>query len=318
MKSCKYIDTTLVFSNQNISPCYSCFQNDVPQYIEDDKQTDFKERKQEIIKELNSNSKFEFPCKKCCHFQEDYDDTIKYSLIIFSFWDSAKPEYNIEEIITNLYNQDLIQRDNLTVEFHSSDIRNFRIFNRIIKIFEKNGYKEINFVLNNIIYHKAIEKILEKGKGSLSLIFDYKNNKNIVYLNHNSRKIKQYLEKAKDKKAIKIYYTLDKNNKDTKLQIEQFIKQMYIIGINFLSLRLNNDNIIKWLNEPVPLKNCPKNLDKIILHFFELSKKYCFYSDMNYKEQNIVFNKIFKTKKILSFKYKIKQFLNSFRRKDEI
>ncbi len=316
MKSCKYISTTLVFTNQNISPCYSCFQNEVPQYIENDKQADFKERKQEIIRELNSDSKFEYPCKECCHFKESNNvDTIKYSLFIFSFWGSAKPEYNIEEIITNLYNQDLIQKDKLTIEFHSSDIRNFGIFNKIIKIFEKNGYKEINFVLNNIIYHKTIEKILGKGKGSLSLIFDYNENKKLVYLKQNSRKIKNYIEKAKDKKAIKIYYTLDENNKDTKLQIEQFINQMYIIGINFLSLRLNNDNIIKWLNEPVPLKDCPKNLDKIILHFFELSKKYCFYSDMNYKEQNIVFNKIFKTKKMLSFKYKIKQFLNFFRRK---
>ena len=318
MKTCKYLETTLVFSKNNISPCYSCFQDKTPQYLEEGSIVDFLSRKNDMKKEINSDINDTLPCKNCCHIMDGGNGVHKYNLLVFGFWEEIHPQYNIEEIINNLYKQDLTDKDNLIIEFQSGDIRNFRIFNRLIKIFVENGYKEIKFTLNNVIYHQAIEKILEKNKGSLSFVLDYQDKKDIKYLKKHTRTLKHYIEKAADKNAIKIYYTLDKNNDDKIKNIEQFINQMYITGINYLSLRLHNDNINEWINAPLPLKNCNKNIDKLILHFFKTAKKYCFYSDMSYKEQNMVLRKIFKTRKMLSFKYKMKQFFNGFRRNNEI
>ena len=84
---------------------------------------------------------------------------------------------------------------------------------------------------------------------------------------------------------------------DNKKDIKNFINETFKIGINIIGLRLYYKDISSWINEPIPLPKCKKELGKLILYFFKMAKKYSFFLDMDYTEQNIVLKKIFRTNK---------------------
>ena len=92
MKTCKYINNTLIFTSDNITPCYSCFSNKAPFYfnfnIKEYENINFKEKKQEILKKINSENIKSFPCYKCCQLTEYEETPSKYTHIILSFWNN--------------------------------------------------------------------------------------------------------------------------------------------------------------------------------------------------------------------------------------
>ena len=313
MKACKYINNTLVFTSSNITPCYSCFQDQAPSYLKNNNESieniNFKEKKQEIIEEISSEKIKYIPCNDCCHLMEYETIQEQYNQIILSFWNNKPLKYNIFEVIQDLYEQHLLDTDNLIIEFQSGDIDNFRELNKLITLFEANGYKKISFLINNIVYRTYIDEILKQGKGTLSVILDYRNKQNSAP-NIFSKILRMYIGNAKDKNSIKIYYTLIKNYNDTKKDIRNFVETMYKIGINIIGVRLDYQDISSWINKPIPLNNCKKDYSKLILYFFKIAKRYSFYLDMDYKEQNIILRKIFKTNKLQnkSFIERIKNF----------
>lgn len=315
MKTCKYINSTLVFTSERITPCYSCFAEKAPHYLKTGGSNveiiNFEEKRKQIIEDINSPFIREFPCNTCCQLIENNEAETKYKHIILSFWQDSPLKYNIFETIQNLYQQNLIDIDNLIVEFQSGNIDNFRELNKLIRLFEANGCKKINFLINNVSYKPIIEEILQKEKGSLSILFDSKD-KESNKLHATAKTLKQYMESAKNKNEIKIYYTLIENGSTTKKDIKNFIELMFRIGINTLGLRLDHTYINEWINKDIPLTNCSKNFGELIIFFFKLAKKYSFYLDMDYTEQNIVLNKIFKTNKLqkLSLFEKIKKFFH--------
>ena len=89
MKTCKYINSTLVFTSDNITPCYSCFSDKAPCYIglnfKDFENIDFYEIKQAIIGKINNNSIREIPCYNCCQIIDCENIPPEYSHIILSF-----------------------------------------------------------------------------------------------------------------------------------------------------------------------------------------------------------------------------------------
>ncbi len=315
MKTCKYINNTLIFTSDNITPCYSCFSNKAPFYfnfnIKEYENINFKEKKQEILKKINSENIKSFPCYKCCQLTEYEETPSKYTHIILSFWNNITLKYNIFDVILDLYKQNLLDTDNMLIEFQSGDIDNFKELNKLITLFEANGYKQINFFINNVKYRPIIDEILKQGKGNLSVIFDNRDKKHLS-INYFSKTLKMYIENAKDKNGIKIYYTLIKDCNDSKKDIKNFIESMYKIGINVIGLRLDYKDISNWINSAIPLYNCKKDFSDLILYFFRIAKKYSFYLDMDYTEQNIVLKKIFKTNKLQkkSFINKIKAFFH--------
>lgn len=312
MKTCKYINDTLLFTPDNITPCYSCFSDKAPYYInfnfDEYENINFTIIKQTIINKINSNYVKDIPCNNCCQLIDCGEIPSKYNHIILNFWNNNPLKYNIFEVIQDLYKQSLLDINNLIVDFQSGDIDNFKELNKLISLFEANGYRTINFLINNVKYRPFIDEILKSGKGTLSIIYDFENKKHIDN-NSFSKVLRMYIGNAKDKNSIKIYYTLIMDYNDNKKDIKNFIVETFKIGINIIGLRLYYKDISNWINAPIPLQNCKKELNKLILYFFKIAKKYSFYLDMDYPEQNIILRKIFRTNKIQnkSFIKKIKK-----------
>ena len=312
MRTCKYINNILLFTPQNITPCYSCFSDKAPCYInfsaEKYEKINFEKIKKNIIEKINSKDIKGIPCDTCCQIIDCEEIPSKYTHIILSFWNNDSLKYNIFEVIQDLYKKNLLDTDNLIIEFQCGDIDNFRELNKLITLFEANGYKTINFLINNIKYRPYIDEILKQGKGTLSIICDFENKDRIDNSSY-SKILRMYIGNAKDKNSIKVYYTLIKNCSDNIKDIKNFIETMFKTGINYIGLRLYYKDISNWINKTIPLNNCSKDYSKLILYFFKMAKKYSFYLDMDYKEQNIVLRKIFRTNKIQnkSFIKKIKK-----------
>ena len=152
--------------------------------------------------------------------------------------------------------------------------------------------------MNKVVYLPIIEEMLSKGKSSLYIIYDFKDNGKITEKEYGPQHIlRSYISTAKDKNAISVHYQLIKDFNDTEKDIVKFITTMYIIGINKISFNLENKDITKWLNGPLPLSNYPQKIRELTLVFFKLAKKYSFYIDLDFREQVLVLKKIFKTYK---------------------
>lgn len=301
MNFCPFIDTTLIFTEDCITPCYTNFFNEKPFYLnqnsKDIKNLNFIEKKEAINKIINSEEINKYPCKDCCHITQEETKFKKYNHFILSLWGNNSFNYDFFEIIKSIYNENMVDKENLIVEIQSGNLADFKELDKVISIFNQKGYKEIHFMINNVIYHPMIESILNDGKGYLYIIPNTRNNELKNRYSDVKNTLRRYLNAAKDKNAITIYYELIQGINDDKMQIIEFVNSMYTCGINKIALRLDNNDISKWLQAPMPLKDCPKHYASLILLFFKLCGKYSFYVDMNYKEQNIVFNKIFKSNK---------------------
>ncbi len=320
MKTCKYIDNILIFFEDKISPCYSGNSDKAPYYalqlnFGQETNIDFRTKYRQIIDELSSKKIEQYPCNYCYHLFETEELKNKYNLIIIKDWENKPFKYDINLIINNLYEKDLIDKENLVVEFQCGDIRWTRKFSNLISFFNDKGIKKFRFLTNNIAHDSLIENLLSLKKCEIYVTYNFKFIKDRKQQHSMVQILRRYMDFAVDKNALNVYYNLTPNYNDNNTDIEQFIKLIYRAGINYLSIRLNSKELIEWLNEDIPLQNCPKKFDKAILYFFKLAKKYSFYSDMTYEEQNTVLKKIFKTNKKISLCEKIKRL---FRKKDEI
>ena len=302
MNSCPFIDTTLIFSEKNVAPCYIFLSEKVPLYLNKEqdeiRNIDFRQRKNEINNILNSEKINHYSCKNCCNIITDNQFNGKYDHFIFSLWNKTDFEYDFIEIIKQLYEQDMIDRENLKIEIQSKDFLTMSYLARMISLFEEYGYKEIVFMMNKVVYLPIIEEMLSKGKSSLYINYDFKDTGKIVEKEYGPQHIlRSYIATAKDKNAISVHYQLIKDFNDTEKDVVKFITTMYIIGINKISFNLENKDITKWLNEPLPLSNYPQKIRELALIFFKLARKYSFFIDLDFREQILVLKKIFKTYK---------------------
>ena len=322
MNFCPFVSTTLIFSEKNIAPCYIFLSEKVPLYLdkelEETENINFKQKKQEINDILNNEQTNSFSCQNCCNLTTKNLKNEKYDHFIFSLWNKTNFEYDIHKIIKQLYEDDMIDIENLKVEIQSKDFLTMDYLEQIIDLFEKYGYEEIIFMMNKVVYLPIIEKQLEKGKASLCIIYEYKNNGKLIEKEYGPQHIlRSYISTAKNKNAISVHYQFKKDYNDNKKDIINFITIMYIIGINKISFNLENKDITKWLNEPLPLSSYPKKIKDLALLFFKTANKYSFYIDMNFREQTLVLKKIFKTYKKKEFKLKlIENIINLFNKKD--
>lgn len=319
MKACKYINTTIIFSEDRITPCYSSYMNQAPFYalIKDCLAEDinFESKHNEFIQELNSSCIENYPCKNCCHLTDFDIFSNKYNSIIIKLWNNKPLKYDIYKIISDLYDKNLIDKEFLIVEFQCGDIRISSIYKNLIELFKQKGCKKFKIFTNNLMYDSVVEELLKSNKCEIFVSYNNDSIKSKEQKHSILKVFRHYIKSTENKDAIKAYYNLSycRNLKDK--DIEQFVKLMYSTGINCLSLRLDYELISKWINSSVPLKDCSKNLHRNILYFFKLCRYYSFYSDMNYEEQNIVLKKIFKTNKKISL---FKKFIKLFRKKNEI
>ena len=320
MNFCPFVSTTLIFSENTIAPCYIFLAENVPLYLnkklEETENINFKQRKTEINNILNDNQINLFSCNNCCNLTTKNLKNDKYNHFIFSLWNKTDIEYDFYKIIKQLYEEDMVDKENLKIEIQSKDFLTMSYLEQMISLFEEYGYKEIVFMMNKIVYLPIIEKSLSKGKASLYIIYGFKDNGKLVEKEYGPQHIlRSYISTAKDKNSISIHYQLKKEYNDTEKDITTFIKRMYIIGINKIGFNLENKDISKWLNEPLPISNYPKKVRDLALLFFKEANKYNFYIEMDFREQTLVLKKLFKTHKKKEKKF-ISSIKNIFRIKD--
>ena len=302
MNSCQFIDTTLIFSEKNVAPCLIVESAIVPLYLnpetEEIENIDFKQRKNEIKSILNNEEISNFYCKTCRNLNTNNQLNSKYNYIILSLWSNYNFEYDIVKIIKRLYEQDLIDKENLKIKIHCKDIFKLSNLEQIISSFNKRGYKEITFIVDDTTYIPTIKESLKKGNASLQINIIFKDNEEFAVKNSEIQyALRSYIAAAKDKNAISVHYKLIENFNDTEKDITKFIKTMYMIGINKIGIKLDNKNIIKWLNGPLQNIDYTKRIRNLILIFFKLVNRYSFYIDMDFRAQALVLKKIFKTHK---------------------
>lgn len=231
----------------------------------------------------------------------------KYNLIIISpfEYNNVKILNNICNQIIELYSNSLIDSDNLVIRLKCQDSSRINEFKPLYDILNTKGYKQIEFVNKNLHYNPIIENMLKEQKASLCLKMDYGEKLNDISL----RNLRTYLEQAKIKENINVHCVIkDVNSADDK-GVQDFVKSMYMIGINKIGLRLDG----KYLDENISC-TFPESLNRVFINFFKTAKKYSFFIDVRNKEQNELLRKLCKVKshKNLSLIEKIKNFI--FRR----
>lgn len=244
MKTCKYIDNILIFSEDKISPCYSENSAKAPYYaiplnFGQENNIDFNNKYKQIVEELSSEQIEKYSCKNCFHLFETEKLVNKYNLIIIKNWENIPFKYNIHLLIQNLYDNDLIDKENLVVEFQCGDIRWSRKFLGLISLFNEKGIKKYRFLTNNIAHEPLIENLLSINKCEIYVTYNFKFIKEKKQQHSMVQILRRYMDFAVDKNVINVYYNLTPNYNDNNADIEQFIKLIYRAGINYLSLRLN-------------------------------------------------------------------------------
>ena len=339
MKVCSEIYNTIAFNLDDITPCCVAGIGFPPLYSEfnEAENIDYSQKQNEMLKIINSEEIKNYKCKDCCYVKENNNSLInsKYKLIVIRHWTACNcdciycnikgmgsgilPKYNPYGIIKKLYENNLIDKENLEVHFQGGDIGVLKEFTQLVELFEEYGYKRIDFCTNNIIYQPIIERIIAKNKGTLSLSLDcgskntYLKIKQVDKFNKYIENLKKYINCTEYKNSIIVNYIIVKGINDNKKEISKFLNLMEKIGVSNVGLRLDYNYANSWISKQVPLNDCPDNLDKLILYFFKLAKKKNIKLDMSCFEQNGTILKVFRTNKILrkkmSFTDKIKKFL---------
>ena len=238
----------------------------------------------------------------------------KYNLIVVNRF-----EYNNKKILNNicnqisyLYSHGLIDVEKLVLRLNYQDSSQIKEFNKLFELLKEKGYKQIEFVNKNLQYNPIIENMLKEKKAALCLKMDYGEK---LHNNASLNNLLKYLKMAKYKENINVHCVIRDINSANNKGIQDFIKLMYKSGINTIGLRIDG----KYLETN---KNYifPENLNGIFINFFKTARKYCFFIDVNNKEQNEFLRKLCKKNKIKkeSFKNRIKRFILRREDNDEI
>jgi hypothetical protein len=299
MKFCQYLAGTIVFRLKDILACFSACNDIIPNYLKNDNNVqnfNFAEKKQNLINLLNSDEINKLNCAKCCNIKDVENVDIasqKYNLICIYF-ENEPFTYNLEDIIQNLYNQELIDREKLIIKINFNEIEEEQL-KKVVEVFYNNGFNKIDFRVDNIIkYHHCIEKILSEGKASLCIKFNssISNVKQIDRLKQMKKNLKTYIEKAQIKHTINVHYVLTKTSLYKTNVIKEFLDFMNEFGVSTIGLEFENIN--ELLNSTTLFLPLKEKTAGFFIDFFKLCRKYNFYMDMKEQEQNIILRRIFK------------------------
>ena len=280
MKTCDEICSSISFNLDDITSCCVSGLGPSPIYCDYTKTKEninYIQKQQEMLNIINSNEIKNYKCNNCCYVKETQMPLkeTKYNLIIIRHWTACNcncvycnvkgegsglfPKYNPYNIIKKLYNDNLIDKENLVVHFQGGDIGVLKEFNSLVELFEENGFKRLDFCTNNIIFQPTIQRIISKQKGTLSLSLDcgtsttYKKIKGVDKFNQYIKNLKKYVNSVKDKNTIVVNYIIVLGINDNKKEILKFFKLMKNIGIKNVGFRLDYNYANFWTFQSVPL-----------------------------------------------------------------
>lgn len=304
---CDELNKTLTCMNGNIMSC--CSGRTAPIYYQNYKgekitKENFLKLKEEIFNLMDEENIDKTPCKGCFYLRErNENDKISetFNMINVSHWvqcncgciycarhNETRGEittktiksyyYDFLPVLKQLYKENLIDKENLTVCIQGGDISILKEFEPIIKEFLKQGIKKFDILSNNINYKPIIKKLLDKDLTTYNTSLDcgtretFKKIKKVDKFNDCIKNLKKYA-RSKHKENISVKYILLEHFNDNKEEITSFVNLMEEIGIKNIEFMLD----YKWLF------NSDSSQTSLPSHFYELYE----YFQTICKEKNI-------------------------------
>ena len=272
--SCDALNHHLQFRHDKIEPC--CCANISPILIDDmqDKKwlDNLKKTKAKYIKQMEEGSILP-TCKGCMNilpYKKEKDSKINTITInhfthcncacIYCTQDntSAKhiveepkkaPEYDIIPFVKELYKKNMIDKENLFVDFQGGDISVLEEADEIINLFLDNGVRYFQFLTSGVKYVSGIEKVLKAARGTLGLSLDSGTPETYLKIKQTDKfydvveNIKKYL-KTTDPANITVKYIIVQGINDNTDEFNRFFDLMEEIGVKNIALDINYRNII--------------------------------------------------------------------------
>lgn len=272
---CKLMNNHLHFSSRDaLEPC--CSANIGPALVADlsgkNSIMEFIKTKMTYINSLK-DGKIPKECLNCVHL-EKYEKTnfYKISKITLNHYtqcncaciyctqgnrnlekikeDENKPVlYDVLKFINELYDNDLIDRENLYIDFQGGNISCLKNHEEIIQTFLSRGVGTIYIPTNNIIYMPIIEKLLKSGKGELCTALDcgsretYLKIKQVDKFDKSVENIKKYIQNAGNDKII-IKYIIVNGYNDNLDEFKKFLDIMINLNVKIVVLDIDYRDII--------------------------------------------------------------------------
>ena len=197
------------------------------------------------------------------------------------FFPSRTQNYELLPIIQALYEQKMIDLENLKVEFQGGNISELKEFDQLMKEFYAHNCDDFVILMNAIKYIPILEKIGNNWKSHICISLDagtretFKKIKNIDAFDQvidNIKKLKQ-----KSSAQISLKYIIINGVNDNKEELEKFLniaKEIGNIQPVHLEIDYNNTLLSKGIKFEVP---------KHYYELFKIAENYCKENDLGYK-----------------------------------
>lgn len=265
----------LHFSCRNaLEPC--CSANIGPAFVKElstkESIKDFVDSKKQYIKMLKDGN-IPSECKDCVHLTK-YDKTTDFRInkITLNHYtqcncacvyctqgnrtlekikeDENKPVlFDVLKFINELYDNDLIDKEKLYIDFQGGNISCLKNHADIIKTFLTRGVGTIYIPTNNIVYMPIIEKLLAIKKGELCTALDsgcretYLKIKQVDKFDKSIDNLKRYIAAAGNDSII-IKYIIVKDYNDNIEEFKKFMNKMIELNIKIIVVDIDYRNII--------------------------------------------------------------------------
>lgn len=295
--TCPLLNTNLHFTSRNtLEPC--CSANIGPVFVsnlsEKDSIKEFVQKKEQYVNLLRTG-KLPSGCIDCVHLS-DYspqNKCFKIDKITLNHYtqcncaciyctqgnrtvekikeDANKPVlFDVLKFINELYDEDLIDKEKLYIDFQGGNISCLKNYEEIINTFLKRGVGTIYIPTNNIVYMPVIEKLLKMKKGEFCTALDsgtretYLKIKQVDKFDKSVDNIRRYICAAGNDSVI-IKYIIVNGYNDNLEEFKKFIDLMIDLNVKIVVVDIDYRDII---DKPF----------KIPEHYYEIvnyAKKIC-------------------------------------------
>ena len=194
---------------------------------------------------------------------------------------SLKQNYELLPIIKQLYETDMIDTENLKVEFQGGNISELKEFEQLIQEFKDHNCKNFIILMNAIKYIPILEEIGNNSNLYICISLDagtketFKKIKNVDAFDQVIENIKRL--KQNSKAQISLKYIIIKDLNDNKEELEKFLNIAKEIG-NIQPIHMEID-----YNNTILSKGIKFEIPKHYYELFDFAKKYCEENNIRYE-----------------------------------
>ncbi len=164
--------------------------------------------------------------------------------------DENKPVlYDVLKFINELYDNNLIDKEKLYIDFQGGNISCLKNHSEIIENFLNRGVGTIYIPTNNIVYMPIIENLLKMGKGEICTALDsgtretYLKIKQVDKFDKSVENLKKYISAAGNNSII-IKYIIVKDYNDNIEECKKFMNTMIDLNVKIIVIDIDYRDII--------------------------------------------------------------------------